>query len=134
MKKLNLMFPLVIMILLQFTACSSNDSENSSSTNASVVGKWVNYKRVNNGKINVDEFCGQNFSCLTYEFQTNSCIVTEDGEINNYMYKIDGDFIRFYTVNTQSLKEAKRFTLTKNELIMYSGNTTSTDEIYCKRM
>lgn len=115
------------------TSCSSDSSDNSESS--IIVGKWWNYKRVDNGETEVSKSCGENFSCLTYEFQTNACIINEEGFIDNYIYKIDGDFIKFYDPKTEDLKETNKFILTKDELILYRiGNSTSTDELYFKKM
>ena len=115
------------------TSCSS-DSKDEASESSLIVGKWWNYKRVYNGVTEVSKSCGEDFSCLTYEFQTNACIINEEGYIDNYSYKIDGDFIKFYDPKTEVLDETNKFILTKDELILYRiDNTTSTYERHFKR-
>jgi hypothetical protein len=115
------------------TSCSS-DSKDEASESSLIVGKWWNYKRVYNGVTEVSKSCGEDFSCLTYEFQTNACIINEEGYIDNYSYKIDGDFIKFYDPKTEVLDETNKFSLTKDELILYRiDNTTSTYERHFKR-
>lgn len=124
---------LLICVFALMTSCSSDNKDNTKSS--TVVGKWWNYKRVDDGKTRIDVICGDNFSYLKYDFQTNNCTVTEDNYISNYMYKIDGDYIKFYDPKTEILKETKKFILTKDELILYRiGSSTSTDELYFKKM
>ena len=124
---------LFIGVLSLTTSCSS-DSKDELPKSSTIVGKWWNYKRVDNGVTDVSKSCGDNFSCLTYEFQTNACIINENGYIDNYSYKIDGDFIKFYDPKTEVLEETNKFSLTKDELILYRiDNNNSSDELHFKR-
>jgi hypothetical protein len=122
----------LLISIFTLSSCSSDNNEDSKST--SLIGKWWNYKRVDAGKTNTSESCGQAFSCLTYEFGTNSCKVIENGEIINYMYKIDGDYIKFYDPNTEVLKHSRKFILTKDDLILYAYSSTMKDELHCKKI
>ena len=125
---------LLFIAALSLTTSCSSDSEDESSTSSLIVGKWWNYKRVDNGIAEVSKSCGEGFSCLNYEFQTNACIVNEEGYIDNYSYKIDGDFIKFYDPKTEVLEETNKFSLTKDELILYRiDNIKSTYELHFKR-
>lgn len=127
---------LVILFIgaLSITTSCSSDSKDEATKSSLIVGKWWNYMRVYNGVTEISKSCGEDFSCLTYEFQTNACIINEEGYIDNYSYKIDGDFIKFYDPKTEVLEETNKFSLTKDELILYRiDNTTSTYERHFKR-
>lgn len=87
---------LLISVLSVITSCSSDDS-NDAGTNVTVIGKWHNYKRVENGKTYTD------ISNLDYEFQTNACIITEEGHLANFIYKVEGDYIKYYNPKTEVL-------------------------------
>lgn len=119
---------------LSLTTSCSTDSKDETTKSSHIVGKWWNYKRVDNGVTEVSKSCGDEFSCLTYEFQTNACIINEEGYIDNYSYKIDGDFIKFYDPKTEVLEETNKFTLTKDELILFRiDNTKPTYDRHFKR-
>ena len=94
------------------TGCSS-DSQDDSKQTPTIIGKWHNYKRVDNNITNTD------ISDLNYEFQTNACIITEDEYVKNYIYKLDGDYIKYYDPNTEALTRTDKIvTLTKDELVV----------------
>jgi hypothetical protein len=119
---------------LSLTTSCSTDSKDESSKSSLIVGKWWNYKLVDEGVTEISKPCGEDPFCLTYEFQTNACIAAEGGYIDNYSYKIDGDFIKFYDPATEVLKKTNKFSLTKDELILYRmDNINSTDELHFKR-
>ena len=115
---------LLIGIFSIVSGCSS-DQSGDISEKATIVGKWHNYKRVENNVTSTDT--GANaISNLNYEFQNNSCIITEDGYKENYIYKIDGDYIKYYNPQTEVLTGSERIvTLTVGELVVvnqYNGN------------
>ena len=94
------------------TSCSSDDQDDLKQT-PTIIGKWHNYKRVDNNITNTD------ISDLNYEFQTNACIITEDEYVKNYIYKLDGDYIKYYDPNTEALTRTDKIvTLTKDELVV----------------
>lgn len=94
------------------TSCSSDNQDDSKQT-TTIIGKWHNYKRVENGKTDTD------ISDLNYEFQTNACIITEEEYVQNYIYKLDGDYIKYYDPNTEALTRTDKIvTLTKDELVV----------------
>ena len=82
---------------LSLTTSCSSDSQDDSKQTPTIIGKWHNYKRVDNNITNTD------ISDLNYEFQTNACIITEDEYVKNYIYKLDGDYIKYYDPNTEAL-------------------------------
>jgi hypothetical protein len=100
MKKLNTLKKSLVLILIGFfsltTSCSSDNSDNTEQT-PTIIGKWHNYKKVENGETDAD------ISDLNYEFQTNACIIAEEGYVQNYIYKVDGDYIKYYDPNTEVL-------------------------------
>ena len=103
---------LFIGVLSLTTSCSS-DSQDDSKQTPTIIGKWHNYKRVDNNITNTD------ISDLNYEFQTNACIITEDEYVKNYIYKLDGDYIKYYDPNTEALTRTDKIvTLTKDELVV----------------
>ena len=94
------------------TSCSSDDQDDLKQT-PTIIGKWHNYKRVENNITNTD------ISDLNYEFQTNACIITEEEYVQNYIYKLDGDYIKYYDPNTEALTRTDKIvTLTKDELVV----------------
>ena len=98
------------------TSCSSDDQDDLKQT-PTIIGKWHNYKRVENNITNTD------ISDLNYEFQTNACIITEDEYVKNYIYKLDGDYIKYYDPKTEVLiRTDKIVTLTKDELVVANQN------------
>lgn len=109
------------------TSCSSDNQDDSKQT-PTIIGKWHNYKRVENGKTDTD------ISDLNYEFQTNACIITEEEYVQNYIYKLDGDYIKYYDPNTEVLTRTDKIvTLTKDELVVV--NQYNDDELkYFKRL
>lgn len=116
MKKLNTLKKSLALILIGVlsltTSCSSDNSDNTE-LSPTIIGKWHNYKRVENGKTDTD------ISDLNYEFQTNACIITEEEYVQNYIYKLDGDYIKYYDPNTEVLiRTDKIVTLTKDELVV----------------
>lgn len=131
MKKLNTLKKSLALILtgaiLLATSCSSDNSDNTEQT-PKIIGKWHNYKRVENGITYTD------ISDLNYEFQTNACIIIEEGETRNFIYKVDGDYIKFYNPNTEVLTGSEKIvTLTKDELVVV--NQYNDDELkYFKRL
>lgn len=120
MKKLNTLKKSLALILIGvFSLTTSCSSDNSDDTELSptIIGKWHNYKRVENGKTDTD------ISDLNYEFQTNACIITEEGYVQNYIYKVDGDYIKYYDPNTEVLTRTDKIvTLTKDELVVANQN------------
>lgn len=136
MKQLNTLKKSLVLILIGAfsltTACSSDNSGDSEQT-PTIVGKWHNYKRVENGKTYPDTGASP-ISNLNYEFQTNACIITENGEINNYIYKVDGDYLKFYNPKTEVLTGSERIvTFTKDELVVV--NQYNSNELkYFKRL
>jgi hypothetical protein len=115
---------LLIGIFSIVSGCSS-DQSGDISEKATIIGKWHNYKRVENNVTYTDT--GANpISNLNYEFQNNSCIITEDVYKTNYIYKIDGDYIKFYNPQTEVLTGSERIvTLTIGELVVvnqYNSN------------
>ena len=132
--KLKKTLVLLFIGALSVTTSCSSDSKDEPTKSSLIVGKWWNYKVVDNGVTEVSKSCDEDSFCLTYEFQTNACITAEGGYIDNYSYKIDGDFIKFYDPTTEVLKKTNKFSLTKDELILYRiDNTNSTDELHFKR-
>lgn len=131
MKKLNTLKKSLVLILtgaiLLATSCSSDNSDNTEQT-PKIIGKWHNYKRVENGETYTD------ISDLNYEFQTNACIIIEEGETRNFIYKVDGDYIKFYNPNTEVLTGSEKIvSLTKDELVVV--NQYNDDELkYFKRL
>lgn len=116
MKKLNTLKKSLALILIGVlsltTSCSSDNSDNTE-LSPTIIGKWHNYKRVENGKTDTD------ISDLNYEFQTNACIITEEEYVQNYIYKLDGDYIKYYDPNTEVLTRTDKIvTLTKDELVV----------------
>ncbi len=98
---------------LSLTTSCSSDSQDDSKQTPTIIGKWQNYKRVDNNITNTD------ISDLNYEFQTNACIITEDEYVKNYIYKLDGDYIKYYDPNTEALTRTDKIvTLTKDELVV----------------
>lgn len=98
---------------LSLTTSCSSDSQDDSKQTPTIIGKWHNYKRVDNNITNTD------FSDLNYEFQTNACIITEDESVKNYIYKLDGDYIKYYDPDTEALTHTDKIvTLTKDELVV----------------
>lgn len=109
------------------TSCSSDNQDDSKQT-TTIIGKWHNYKRVENGKTYTD------ISDLNYEFQTNACKITEEGETRNFIYKVDGDYIKYYNPKTEVLTGSEKIvTLIKDELVVV--NQYNDDELkYFKRL
>ena len=102
---------------LSLTTSCSSDSQDDSKQTPTIIGKWHNYKRVENNITNTD------ISDLNYEFQTNACIITEDEYVKNYIYKLDGDYIKYYDPNTEALTRTDKIvTLTKDELVVANQN------------
>ena len=98
---------------LSLTTSCSSDSQDDSKQTPTIIGKWHNYKRVDNNITNTD------ISDLNYEFQTNACIITEEEYVQNYIYKLDGDYIKYYDPNTEALTRTDKIvTLTKDELVV----------------
>ena len=98
---------------LSLTTSCSSDSQDDSKQTPTIIGKWHNYKRVENNITNTD------ISDLNYEFQTNACIITEEEYVKNYIYKLDGDYIKYYDPNTEALTRTDKIvTLTKDELVV----------------
>ena len=98
---------------LSLTTSCSSDSQDDSKQTPTIIGKWHNYKRVDNNITNTD------ISDLNYEFQTNACIITEDEYVKNYIYKLDGDYIKYYDPNTEALTRTDKIvTQTKDELVV----------------
>jgi hypothetical protein len=120
----------LLFLVLGFTLISSCSSENTDDyeQTLSIVGKWHNYKRVEKGVTYTD------ISNLNYEFQTNACIVTEKGDITNYVYKVDGNYIKFYNPKTEIFTLSERIILlTKNELVV-ENDYNSNELKYFKRL
>lgn len=116
MKKLNTLKKSLALILIGVlsltTSCSSDNSDNTE-LSPTIIGKWHNYKRVENGKTDTD------ISDLNYEFQTNACIITEEEYVQNYIYKLNGDYIKYYDPNTEVLTRTDKIvSLTKDELVV----------------
>lgn len=109
---------LLLLSLFQvLTSCSSDNKENPEQT-LTVIGKWHNYKRTENGKTYTDSGADP-ISNLNYEFQTNACIITEEGQKKNYIYKVDGDFIKFYDAKTEVLTGSEKIvSLTQVDLVV----------------
>lgn len=102
---------------LSLTTSCSSDSQDDSKQIPTIIGKWHNYKRVENNITNTD------ISDLNYEFQTNACIITEEEYVQNYIYKLDGDYIKYYDPNTEVLTRTDKIvTLTKDELVVANQN------------
>lgn len=136
MKKLNTLKKSLALILIGVfsltTSCSSDNSDNTEQT-PTIIGKWHNYKRVENGVTNTDTGAHP-ISDLNYEFQTNACNITEEGETRNFIYKVDGDYIKYYNPKTEILTGSEKIvTLTKDELVVV--NQYNDDELkYFKRL
>lgn len=113
---------------LSLTTSCSSDSQDDSKQTPTIIGKWHNYKRVENNITYTD------ISNLNYEFQTNACIITEEGETRNFIYKVDGDYIKYYNTKTEILTGSEKIvTLTKDELVVI--NQYNDDELkYFKRL
>lgn len=130
MKKLNTLKKSLVLILIGVfsltTSCSSDNTDNAETP--TVIGKWNNYKRVEYNITYTD------ISNLNYEFQTNACIITENGDVQNYIYKVDGDYIKHYNPKTEVLTGSEKIvTLTKDESIVV--NQYNDDELkYFKRL
>ena len=111
--KLKKTLVLLFIGALSLTTSCSSDSQDDSKQTPTIIGKWHNYKRVDNNITNTD------ISDLNYEFQTNACIITEDEYVKNYIYKLDGDYIKYYDPNTEALTRTDKIvTLTKDELVV----------------
>lgn len=63
------------------TSCSSDNQDDSNQTTI-IIGKWHNYIRVEKGVTYTDTGADP-ISDLNYEFQTNACIITEEGYVQN---------------------------------------------------
>lgn len=113
------------------TSCSSDNQDDSKQT-PTIIGKWHNYKRVENGVTSTDTGA-EPISDLNYEFQTNACTITENGSVQNYIYKVDGDYIKYYNPKTEVLTGSEKIvSLTKDELVVV--NQYNDDELkYFKR-
>jgi len=136
MKNPNLLFTMLLAMLISISSCTSNDSNDSSDTEKSatvtIVGKWHNYKRVINGKTYTDTGADP-ISNLNYEFQTNACIITDEGDVTNYNYKVDGDYIKFYSPKTEALTGSEKInSLTKDELVVVSQYNSNTLKYFKK--
>jgi hypothetical protein len=131
MKKLKTLKKSLVLLLIGVfsltTSCSSDNSDNTEET-PTVIGKWHNYKRVENGKTQTV------ISDLNYEFQTNACVITENGYVKSYIYKVDGDYIKYYNPKTEVLTGSEKIvSLTKDELVVV--NQYNDDELkYFKRL
>ena len=129
MKKLKTLKKSLALILIGVfsltISCSSDNSDNTEKP--TIIGKWHNYKRVENN------ITSTVISDLNYEFQTNACIITENGDIQNYIYKVDGDYIKYYNPKTEVLTGSEKIvTLTMDELVVV--NQYNNDELkYFKR-
>ena len=129
MKKLKTLKKSLALILIGVfsltTSCSSENTDNTE--NPTIIGKWHNYKRVENNITSTD------ISDLNYEFQTNDCIITENGDVQNYIYKVDGDYIKYYNPKTEVLTGSEKIVaLTIYELVVV--NQYNDDELkYFKR-
>lgn len=122
---------LVLLFIVVFSLTTSCSSDNSDSTETpTIIGKWHNHKRVENGVT----YTGDDISNLNYEFQTNACIISEEGGIRNFIYKVDGDYIKYYNPKTEVLTGSEKIvTLTKDELVVI--NQYNDDELkYFKRL
>ena len=130
MKKLNTLKKSLVLILIGVfsltTSCSSDNTDNTETP--TIIGKWHNYKRVEYNVTYTD------ISDLNYEFQTNACIITEEGDVQNYIYKVDGDYIKYYNPKKEVLTGSEKIlTLTKDELVVV--NQYNDDELkYFKRL
>lgn len=117
-------FFLLLSLFHVLISCSSDNKENPEQT-LTVIGKWHNYKRTENGKTYTDTGADP-ISKLNYEFQTTACIITEEGQKKNYIYKVDGDFIKFYDTKTEALTGTEKIVnLTRDELVVinqYNNN------------
>ena len=135
MKKLNTLKKSLVLILIGVfsltTSCSSDNTDNTETP--TIIGKWHNYKRVENGVTYTDTGADP-ISNLNYEFQTNACIITEEGDVQNYIYKVDGDYIKYYNPKKEVLTGSEKIlTLTKDELVVV--NQYNDDELkYFKRL
>lgn len=108
---------LLLCLFHVLTSCISGSKEDSGQA-LTVIGKWHNYKRIENGKTYTD-IGADPISNLNYEFQTNACIITEEGQKKNYIYKVDGDFIKFYDAKTEVLTGSEKIvSLTQDELVV----------------
>ena len=115
--KLKKTLVLLFIGALSLTTSCSSDSQDDSKQTPTIIGKWHNYKRVDNNITNTD------ISDLNYEFQTNACIITEEEYVQNYIYKLDGDYIKYYDPKTEVLiRTDKIVTLTKDELVVANQN------------
>lgn len=132
MRRKKITFFLLLTLFHVLISCSSDNKENSEQT-LTVIGKWHNYKRTENGKTYTDTGSDP-ISNLNYEFQTNSCIITEEGQKKNYVYKVDGDFIKFYDTKTEALTGTEKIVhLTRDELVVI--NQYNNNELkYFKRL
>lgn len=126
-------FLLLLSLFHVLTSCSSENNKEDSGQTFTVIGKWHNYKRTENGKTYTDTGADP-ISNLNYEFQTNSCIITEEGQTKNYIYKVDGDYIKFYNTKTEVLTGSEKIVnLTQNELVVI--NQYNVNELkYFKRL
>jgi hypothetical protein len=98
---------------LSLTKSCSSDNQDDSKQTTTIIGKWHNYKRVENNITSTD------ISDLNYEFQTNACIITENGDVKNYIYKVDGDYIKYYNPKTEVLTGSEKIVaLTIDELVV----------------
>ena len=124
---------LLITAFTVLTSCASDDSSDVQ-TNPSVIGKWHNYKRVEKGKTYTDNGADP-ISNLNYEFQTNACIIVENGDVTNYIYKVDGDYIKFYNPKTEVLKFSERIiSLNKEELVLLNNDNNSEELMYFSKI
>jgi hypothetical protein len=126
MKPKNIIKTLLLLVFFSLNSCSSDSKPQSNSSNL-LVGKWYIYKNIEGGFTLIgSQICNQFPNCKTYEFKSNgTCIFTEYGYVNTYIYKIDADFIKFYNPQTEVLVKTNRIILlTDKELGM-----DQTDEV-----
>lgn len=66
----------------------------------------------------MEELCNAKGSCTRYEFNSNgTCTFYEDIYVDTYIYRIEGDFIKFYDPKTELLEDTNRIvSLTNDEL------------------
>lgn len=98
-----------------FISCSSSDEN---SQNLYIIGKWTKF-RTDYFDDTESSLCGGD--CQRYEFKSNGTyIFYEGGDEFVGLYKIDGDFIKFYSTKTELLVDTDRIISLTNDQMSLS--------------
>ncbi len=116
MKIKKILKTVLIALVITLSSCNSEETK-TNNTDGLLTGKWFLYKTVfGSSTYTGTELCDNYPICKTYEFKSNgTCIFYESGDTTNYTYKIDGDFIKFYSPQTEMIVKTYRIIILNNE-------------------